>query len=91
VILTLLINGTTTKCLLDMLKLTELSIGKIQDMSNAVRQIRSAQERTLGILKHDRFLADSNWDFVIQNTNFEDPYSKVIKSIASNKISESYR
>jgi len=79
VFLTLLINGTTTKVLLSMLKLTELSVGKIQDMSNAVRQIQAAQFRTLTVLKHDRFLADSNWERVEEYTGIEDPYSKVVR------------
>ncbi|CAL8091440.1 unnamed protein product [Orchesella dallaii] len=74
VILTLTVNGTTTKKLLDMLKLTELSIGKIQDMANAVRQIRSAQQKALRILRHDRFLADANWTNVEESTNIVNPY-----------------
>lgn len=74
VILTLLINGTTTKKLLDMLKLTELSIGKIQDMANAVRQIRNVQYRALSVLRHDRFLSDANWTIVEESTNIVNPY-----------------
>jgi hypothetical protein len=74
-----MINGTTTKLLLDTLKLTELSIGKIQDMANAVRQIQAAQQRTTGMIKHDRLLADCNFEVLEGYTNIENPYLKVSK------------
>lgn len=77
VLLTLIVNGTTTKLLLDTLKLTELSIGKIQDMGNAVRQIQGAQQRTMGVMKHDRLLADCNFEIVEGYTSIENPYLKV--------------
>ena len=66
--------------LLDLLKLTELSVGKIQDMNNAVRQVQSAQERTTAALRHDRLLADCNFQVVEEFTTIENPYSKVLSS-----------
>jgi len=64
-----------------MLKLTELSVGRIQDMSNAVRQIQGAQRRTLAVLQHDRFLSDSNWKLVEEYTSIENPYAKVFNTL----------
>jgi hypothetical protein len=77
VILTLTINGTTTKYLLDYLGVTTISIGKLQDMANAVKSITSARVRTITALKHDRFLADANWETVHKFTHLKDPYAKV--------------
>lgn len=74
VLLTLLLNGSTTKGVLQMLRLTELSIGKLQDMANAVRQIRLAQQKALRFLRHDRFLADADWTIVETSTFMPDPY-----------------
>ncbi|ODM92698.1 Sodium/hydrogen exchanger 10, partial [Orchesella cincta] len=46
----------------------------IQDMANAVRQIRTAQQKALRILRHDRFLSDANWHNVEESTNIVNPY-----------------
>ncbi|CAG7822907.1 unnamed protein product [Allacma fusca] len=81
VFLTLVVNGTTTKMLLEMLKLTEISTGRLQDMANAVKQLENAQYRTVNMLKHDRFLADSNWNYVDKYTIIKNPYGK--KSLPS--------
>lgn len=77
VVLTLVLNGTTTKILLETLKLTEISAGRLQDMANATRQLIASQMRTLAMLKHDRFLADANWKIVEKYTTIEDPYRQV--------------
>lgn len=77
VFLTLVVNGTTTQALLDCLGVTEISIGRIQDMSNAHKQICGAQARTMAVLKSDRFLADAKWELVERYTSIENPYAKV--------------
>ena len=86
VFLTLVVNGTTTKMLLDVLKLTEISSGRIQDMGNAMKQLELAQYRTINMLKHDRFVADANWSYVDKYTTITNPYAKVSKLILVHDI-----
>ncbi|CAG7640037.1 unnamed protein product [Allacma fusca] len=76
VFLTLVVNGTTTQALLDCLGATEISIGRIQDMNNAYKQVSGAQVRTIAVLKNDRFLADAKWELVEKYTTIENPYAK---------------
>lgn len=76
VFLTLVINGSTTKVLLDMLGLSALSVGKIQDMANAVKQVRVSQQKALKLLRHGRFLSDADWTMVEENSNIIDPYEE---------------
>lgn len=77
VILTLCINGTTTEALLRILRLTEISSGRLQDMRNAVKQLHHSKLKSVAMLKHDRFLADANWEIVDKYTIILDPYVKV--------------
>ncbi len=77
VFLTLCVNGTTTKKLLQLLKLTEISQGRMEEMKNAVKTIHVSQKKALLMLRHDRFLADANWAYVTENTKIEDPYKHV--------------
>jgi len=77
-----MINGTTTKLFLDKLKLTEISPARFQDMAMATKHMMNSNVRALAMLKHDRFLADSNWRIVERSTFIEDPYmKKVFKSM----------
>lgn len=76
--LTLTINGTTTKKLLEILKLTEVPTGRMEEMRNAVKHINLSQKKALIMLRHDRFLADANWTYVQENTKIDDPYKQVI-------------
>ncbi|CAG7734239.1 unnamed protein product [Allacma fusca] len=80
VFLTLVVNGTTTKMLLQVLKLSDISAGRIQDMANAMKQLEMAQHRTIGMLKHDRFVADANWHYVTKFTTIVNPYKKSAKT-----------
>lgn len=77
VLLTLVINGTTTKKLLDMLKLTAVSAGRIEEMQIAVRHVMDTQKKAVIMLKHDRFLADASWDYIYKFTKLENPYKNV--------------
>lgn len=77
VFLTLTINGTTTKKLLQVLKLTEISQGRMEEMKNAVKSLHITQKRALAMLRHDRFLSDANWSYVMEHTRIEDPYKHV--------------
>jgi hypothetical protein len=77
--MTLIINGSTTKSLLDYLGVTALSSGKLQDMAHSVKNLTAARVRTIIALKHDRFLADANWEIVHRFTHLKDPYVKKTK------------
>lgn len=79
VFLTLCVNGTTTKKLLEILKLTEVSPGRIEEMSNAVKLMRRMQVLSTTMLQHDRLLSDANWEYVQKCTTINNPYSKVVQ------------
>ncbi|XP_074660935.1 sperm-specific sodium:proton exchanger-like [Tubulanus polymorphus] len=74
VLLSLLLNATTTKWLLKILGMSDISVPKRMAMGGAVRTLKQTKERTLSMLKTDRFLADSDWDFVDKHTPIVDPY-----------------
>ncbi|CAL8104179.1 unnamed protein product [Orchesella dallaii] len=78
VLLTLCVNGTTTKKLLEVLKLTEISPGRMEEMKNALRTINVAHKKALIMLRHDRFLSDANWTYVAEHTKIDDPYRNKI-------------
>ena len=75
-ILTLLINATTLKYLLKLLGMSDISIARRLTMATAVRRVLEAKTRAIGMLKSDRFLADSDWDIVERKTELSDPYSQ---------------
>jgi len=50
VILTLCLNGTTTETLLRILRLTEISSGRLQDMRNAVKQLHHSKMKVLDLI-----------------------------------------
>ena len=58
---TLLLNATTMKKLLEKLGMSEISDSKKIAMANGVKRVRESNERTLKMLKSDRFLADADW------------------------------
>jgi len=78
VLLTLCVNGTTTKKLLEVLKLTEISPGRFEEMKSALKTINVSQKKALIMLRHDRFLSDANWTYVSDHTKIDDPYKNVI-------------
>eukprot|EP01135_Chromosphaera_perkinsii_P011598 Nk52_evm37s2449 gene=Nk52_evmTU37s2449 len=78
VFLTLLVNATTIKPLLDVLGLNEVTFAKKLTIANAVRRIRAEQELTIRALKNDRFLSDSNWDMVHESVAITHPYEEVL-------------
>jgi len=85
--LTLIINGTTTKKLLDILKLTAISPGRIEEMELAVKNVMDAQKKAVVMMKHDRFLGDANWDYIQKFTKLENPY----KNVRSSRFLYSYK
>lgn len=77
VMFTLLVNATTMKKLLEKLGMSEISDAKKIAMANAVRQIQESNQRTLNMLKADRFLADADWDIAERDCDVHNPYMEV--------------
>lgn len=74
---TLLVNATTMKKLLEKLGMSDISDAKKIAMGNAVRQIQESNQRTLTMLKADRFLADADWDIAERDCEMHNPYMHV--------------
>lgn len=74
VFLTLLVNASTTGALLQILGMSDISPAKRMAMANSLRYLHDMRERTLNMLKTDRFLADADWDTVEKSCELEDPY-----------------
>lgn len=64
VTLTLLINATTIKALLNMLGLTDIPPAKQKMILSAENYLRNTAENSLEKLKNDRFLGRANWECV---------------------------
>jgi len=64
VLLTLLVNATTIKTLVNKLGLTELPAVKKLMFSNASGNISNGCENEMDLLKDDRFLSGANWGLV---------------------------
>ena len=65
------------KKLLEKLGMSEISDAKKIAMANAVRQIQESNQRTLNMLKADRFLADADWDIAERYCDVHNPYMEV--------------
>ncbi|OWF55657.1 sodium/hydrogen exchanger 10-like isoform X2 [Mizuhopecten yessoensis] len=74
VFLTLLVNASTTGALLQILGMSDISPAKRMAMANSLRYLQDMRDRTLNMLKTDRFLADADWDTVEKSCELEDPY-----------------
>ncbi|XP_055340491.1 uncharacterized protein LOC129589675 [Paramacrobiotus metropolitanus] len=76
VLLTLCINGTTTAKLLQLLGMDRVSESRLYSVDNAINHILGVRANEIAVLKHDHFLADTNWEDVISSTNLPNPYRK---------------
>lgn len=65
------------KKLLEKLGMSAISDAKKIAMANAVRQIQESNQRTLNMLKADRFLADADWDIAERDCDVHNPYMEV--------------
>jgi sodium/hydrogen exchanger 10/11 len=74
VILTLLVNATTVRYLLDTLGLSDISNARRLTMTTAIRRITEAKVKSMRLLKSDRFLADAHWEIVDRKTEIENPF-----------------
>lgn len=72
--LTLIINATTTKCLLSLLGMRRISAARSKTVSTAVEGIHDTKKRAISLLKGDRFLADANWQIVNKFATVPNPY-----------------
>ena len=57
--------------------MSDISDAKKIAMGNAVRQIQESNQRTLTMLKADRFLADADWDIAERDCEMHNPYTHV--------------
>ena len=86
VMLTLLINATTIKNLLGLLKLCDISPTKRMAMSQAVVRLDAESARTINIQKEDRFLSDAVWAIVKESCHIRNPYLEKKKGSAVSAI-----
>jgi NhaP-type Na+/H+ or K+/H+ antiporter/CRP-like cAMP-binding protein len=78
VTLTLLINATTIKALLNLLGLTSVPPAKQKMIHNARTYLRSASENSMEKLKSDRFLGRANWEIVKAYLPEEPEFKEII-------------
>ena len=64
VTMTLLINATTIKLVVNKLGLTKLSAAKILSVNNAISYVEQSTEKNIERLKTDRYLKRANWKSV---------------------------
>jgi len=64
VALTLLINATTIKLLVNGLGLTKIPAVKAAMMATAIKQMTRETEKTVELLKGDKFMSGANWNAV---------------------------
>ncbi|ACF14274.1 cyclic nucleotide-binding protein [Chloroherpeton thalassium ATCC 35110] len=64
VVLTLLINGTTTGTLIKMLGMQKVTAAKALLLDNAIKVLREDTEQTFLLLKDNKFLSGADWERV---------------------------
>ncbi|KAK6191718.1 hypothetical protein SNE40_003329 [Patella caerulea] len=74
VFLTLLLNATTIPFLLKLLGMNDISTAKRMAMASAIKHLQELRQKTLHMLKTDRFLADSDWELVESSCEITSPY-----------------
>ncbi|KAG1651400.1 Sodium/hydrogen exchanger 8 [Nymphon striatum] len=79
VILTLCINATTIKSLLDVLGMSDISYQKRVNITDTLEFLNEQQYRSINTLKTDRFLADANWEMVHRSTLLKNPYQNFVE------------
>ncbi|XP_048585520.1 sodium/hydrogen exchanger 10 isoform X2 [Nematostella vectensis] len=73
-ILTLCVNATTMKKLLEKMGMSDISDSRIIAMTNGVKRIKESNNSTLTMLKADRFLADADWSLAEKYCDIHNPY-----------------
>ncbi|XP_008199758.2 solute carrier family 9 member C1 isoform X2 [Tribolium castaneum] len=69
-----LINGSLTRNLLNFMGFRTISMSRQANMSNCIKHIFNKRQRTIDILKMDRFLADNDWSLIRKICTIEHPY-----------------
>ena len=77
VLLTLIFNATTIEPLLKALGMSKISDAKRTAMSNAINQLSDCRERSISIMKTDRFMTDSDWSKVDAACIVHNPYEEM--------------
>ena len=81
VLLTLIFNATTVKPLLKTLGMSEISDAKRAAMSNAINRLNESRERSLSVMKTDRFMADADWVRVENACVMNNPYEEGLDEV----------
>ncbi|XP_063905623.1 sodium/hydrogen exchanger 10-like isoform X3 [Zophobas morio] len=68
------INGTFITLILSFLGLSKISMARQVNMNNCMKHIFAKRDKTVAVLKMDKFLADVNWPVVIESTEMAHPY-----------------
>lgn len=76
VAMTLFLNATTVKSLLERLGMLDISNSKHMTMKVAISNLTDNRDRTIGVYRYDPFLSDSYWPMVIEKTDLMYPYKK---------------
>ena len=89
VTLTLLINATTIKFLIEALGLTKIAPAKALMILNANKYLRQSAENALDKIKEDRFMSRANWntvrDYLPQTADINQEESGQIETIAETR------
>jgi len=83
--MTLVINATTTKKLMDVLQMTKISLGSASDMENAFYLWMKTRNTAISASKSDRFRVGSVWQVIADSTKIENPYRDVINKTSYTK------
>ncbi|KAH0813132.1 hypothetical protein GEV33_009658 [Tenebrio molitor] len=73
-ILFLIINGSSISFIFKAVGLSELSLAKQSNINNCMKYIYQVRDRTIAVLKMDRFVSDANWPLVVSATALNHPY-----------------
>jgi hypothetical protein len=83
VFITLILNGTTTRPLLTALKLTEISVGRKEDMNNAVKRVQLIKGQAIRMFKLSPSMFDADWNLVNGFCQIKNPYKDSVSLIES--------
>jgi hypothetical protein len=78
VFLTLVLNGTTTRPLLSALKLTEVSMGRKEDMNNATKRMQKLKGQAIRMFQLSPRMFDADWVLVDGFCTIKNPYKTVV-------------
>lgn len=90
VALTLLVNATSFSSLLSALNLNKLPESKVKVIKSSLSYLRDSHQQLIKQMKEDRFLAEADWDLVLEYTTIRDPHetesSRETRHLVNNSI-----